>query len=150
MQTRPTASFTAYTPGEIIGKPYTELIAPRSLPAVSKLYQKRVAGVESKDLYAYLRRDRSGMSRPTENKVKRIIYDGRPAVAGICRDITERIETEKRISEAERFAYIGKLTTSLAHEIRNPLCSVKLNSQILLKNTALRRQRQKAHGDRGA
>ncbi len=124
-----------YTAGEIIGKPYTELIAPRSLPAVSRFYQKRVAGAESKDLYAYLRRDKSGMSRPTENKVKRITYDGRPAVAGICRDITERIETEKRIREAERFAYIGKLTTSLAHEIRNPLCSVKLNSQILLKNT---------------
>jgi len=125
-----------YTSSEIIGKPYTDLISPRSLPGVSRLYQKRVAGAESKDLYAYLRRDKSGRSRPTENKVKRITYDGRPAVAGICRDITERMETEKRIREAERFAYIGKLTTSLAHEIRNPLCSVKLNSQILLKNTA--------------
>ena len=125
-----------YTNGEIIGRPYTELISPRSLPTVARLYQKRMAGAKSKDLYAYLRRDKAGRSRPTENKVKRITYDGRPAVAGICRDITERMETEERIREAERFAYIGKLTTSLAHEIRNPLCSVKLNSQILLKNTA--------------
>ncbi|MGA3173936.1 MAG: ATP-binding protein [Syntrophorhabdales bacterium] len=125
-----------YSLKEIIGKPYTELIAPRSLPAVARLYKKRMAGAEAKDLYAYFRRDKSGRSRPTENKVKSIPYDGHPAVAGICRDITERMETEKRMREAERFAYIGKLTTSLAHEIRNPLCSVKLNSQILLKNTA--------------
>jgi len=44
------------------------------------------------------------------------------------------METEKRIRESERLAHIGKLTTSLAHEIRNPLSSVKMNRQIILKN----------------
>ena len=43
------------------------------------------------------------------------------------------MEPEKRC-ESERLAHIGKLTTSLAHEIRNPLSSVKMNSQIILKN----------------
>jgi signal transduction histidine kinase len=47
------------------------------------------------------------------------------------------METEKRIRESERLAHIGKLTTALAHEIRNPLSSVKMNSQIILKNSAL-------------
>jgi len=124
------------TPQEIVGTPYTQLIAPESLPAVRRLYQRRMAGEEARDLYVYLRRHRSGRRLPTENKVKRITYAGHPAVAGICRDITERMEAEGRMREAERFAHIGKLTTSLAHEIRNPLCSVKLNSQILLKNTS--------------
>ncbi len=45
----------------------------------------------------------------------------------------ELMETEKRIRESERLAHIGKLTASLAHEIRNPLSSVKMNSQIILK-----------------
>jgi signal transduction histidine kinase len=71
---------------------------------------------------------------PTENKVKRIVFREANAVAGICRDITERIEAERRLREAERLAHIGRLTASLAHEIRNPLSSVKLNSQIILKN----------------
>ncbi len=124
-----------YTPQEMAGMPYTETIAPRSLAAVRRLYEKRMAGEDSKDLYAYLRRHKNGKALPTENKVKRVLYQGEYAVAGICRDITERIKIEKRIREAERFAYIGKLTASLAHEIRNPLCSVKMNSQILLKNT---------------
>src|SRR4030043_608863 len=123
-----------YSPQEMFGKLYTDLNAPKSLPKVHRLYEKRMAGEDQKDLYIYLRRDKNGNTLPTENKVKRILYQGDYAVAGICRDTTERIETEKRIRESERLAHIGKLTTSLAHEIRNPLSSVKMNSQIILKN----------------
>jgi PAS domain S-box-containing protein len=123
------------TPHEMLGKSYTELVTPKSLPAVRRLYEKRMIGEDSEDMYIYFRRHRDGSSLPTENKVKRILYRGEYAVAGICRDITERIETEKRIRESERLAHIGKLTTSLAHEIRNPLSSVKMNIQIILKNT---------------
>ena len=122
-------------PHDIIGRPYTELIAPRSLPVVKSLYEKRMAGEDTEDLYVYFRRHKDGSSLPTENKVKRILYQGEHAIAGICRDITERIETERRIRESERLAHIGKLATSLAHEIRNPLSSVKMNIQIILKNT---------------
>ena len=124
-----------YSLQEMVGKPYTDLIAPKSLRMVQSLYEKRMAGEDTKDLYIYLRRHKNGNALPTENKVKRILYQGEYAVAGICRDITERIEIEKRIRESERLAHIGKLTTSLAHEIRNPLSSVKMNTQIILKNS---------------
>ncbi|MCX8117669.1 MAG: PAS domain S-box protein [Desulfobacterota bacterium] len=125
-----------YTYEEMLGKPYEELIAPESLPFVRRLYEDRMAGVDTKDLYIYFRRHKNGSLFPTENKVKRILFQGEVAIAGICRDITERIEAEKRMRESERLAHIGQLTTSLAHEIRNPLSSVKMNSQIILKNMA--------------
>jgi PAS domain S-box-containing protein len=63
-----------YTPQEMAGMPYTETIAPRSLAAVRRLYEKRMAGEDSRDLYTYLRRHRNGKAIPTENKVKRILY----------------------------------------------------------------------------
>jgi signal transduction histidine kinase len=44
---------------------------------------------------------------------------------------------EKRSREVERMTYIGQLITSLSHEIRNPLSSVKMNLQILSKNMIL-------------
>jgi two-component system sporulation sensor kinase A len=56
---------------------------------------------------------------------------------GVCKDITERRLMEERIRERERLAYIGQLTTLLAHEIRNPLSSVKMNVQILAKKLNL-------------
>ena len=36
--------------------------------------------------------------------------------------------------ESERMATIGQITTSLSHEIRNPLSAIKMNLQILKKN----------------
>ncbi|HOL05154.1 MAG TPA: PAS domain S-box protein [Syntrophorhabdaceae bacterium] len=124
-----------YSLNEVIGKPYSDFVAARSLPMVKRLYERRLEGKDSKDLYMYFRRHRDGNIYPTENKVKGIIYQGSFAVAGICRDITERMEAERRIRESERLAHVGKLTTSLAHEIRNPLSSVKMNIQIITKKT---------------
>lgn len=128
------AELHGYQPEEVVGKPYVDFVAEESRLQVEKLYRQRMSGRETTDLYVYLRRHKSGQTLPTENKVKRILFREAKAVAGICRDITERTEAERRIREAERLAHIGRLTASLAHEIRNPLSSVKLNSQIILKN----------------
>lgn len=122
-----------YTPTEVIGRPYLDFIAPESRVEIKKLYRERVERGYAQDLYVYYRRTREGLGLPTENKVKLIFYQGERAVAGICRDITERMEMERKVRESESLAHIGQLTTSLAHEIRNPLSSIKMNIQILMK-----------------
>ena len=61
-------------------------------------------------------------------------HGGIVGLVGIGRNITERILMEQRVREAERMAAIGKITTSLSHEIRNPLSAIKMNLQILKKN----------------
>ena len=38
------------------------------------------------------------------------------------------------LQESERMAYIGQITASLSHEIRNPLSAIKMNLQILSSN----------------
>lgn len=124
-----------YKPAEVIGRPYLDFIAHESKDEVKELYEDRIAhNKQSQNLYMYYRLHKNGTSFPTENKVKLIMYQGKPAVAGICRDITIRMEMERQIRESENLAHIGQLATSLAHEIRNPLSSVKMNIQILLKN----------------
>jgi len=126
-----------YKPGEVIGRPYIDFIAAESREEVKRLYEDRIANEgQTQDLYTYYRLHKNGANLPTENKVKLIVYEGKEAVAGICRDITGRMEMEKRMRESESLVHIGQLTTSLAHEIRNPLSSVKMNIQILLKNVA--------------
>ena len=46
----------------------------------------------------------------------------------------ETEETQRRLVQSEKLAQIGRLAASIAHEIRNPLTSVKLNIQKVLED----------------
>jgi len=46
----------------------------------------------------------------------------------------ETEEAQRRLVQSEKLAQIGRLAASIAHEIRNPLTSVKLNIQKLLED----------------
>lgn len=132
-----------YTKREIIGKQYTDFIAQESMVEVKKIYEKRVAEGLSKEQYIYYRLHKNGTALPTENTVTLTYYQGKMAAIGICRDITERVEVERRIRESESLAHIGHLTTSLAHEIRNPLSSAKMSIQMILKNETFEEKDQR-------
>ena len=124
-----------YKRAEVLGRPYTDFVAPESLEEVRKIYEKRLEGVDRREVYTCFRLHKDGRSLPTENRVNVVRYQGRVAALITCCDITERIQIEERIREAEQFARIGQLTTSLAHEIRNPLSAARLGIQMLLKNS---------------
>ena len=123
-----------YTKKETIGRQITDFIAPESRSEVQQIYEERMQKKDSREQYVYFRLHKSGAALPTENTVTLATYQGKMAAIGICRDITERVEIEKRMREAESLARIGHLTTSLAHEIRNPLSSAKMSIQMILKN----------------
>jgi two-component system sensor histidine kinase PilS (NtrC family) len=46
-------------------------------------------------------------------------------------DITERKELEHQLLHSERLATIGEMSAKVAHEIRNPLSSISLNTELL-------------------
>ena len=46
-------------------------------------------------------------------------------------DITERKELEHQLLHSERLATIGEMSANVAHEIRNPLSSISLNTELL-------------------
>ncbi len=52
-------------------------------------------------------------------------------VMGIIHDISETQILQKKLESEERLASLGRLATGIAHEIRNPLSSVKMNLVIL-------------------
>lgn len=55
----------------------------------------------------------------------------------ICKDITQIKKTEERLILTERLSSLGELTAGVAHELRNPLAGIKINTQILLRNKTL-------------
>src|SRR4030095_10537001 len=56
---------------------------------------------------------------------------------GLIRDITEFRLLSQQLLQSDRRATIGQLSTQIAHEIMNPLSSIKMNIRILSKRDGL-------------
>lgn len=122
-----------YALQEVLDQSYLDFVAPESAEMMDSIFNERCRFRNIPDGYTYNRMHKDGSALPTESKVKFIRYRNRLAIAGVCRDITERIKMERRVREAENLAHIGQLTASLAHEIRNPLSSIKMSIQMALQ-----------------
>ncbi|MDT8858637.1 PAS domain S-box protein [Alkalihalobacillus sp. MEB130] len=57
--------------------------------------------------------------------VPTVIDDEVLGAIGYAMDVTKEIETEKRLRKTEKLSVVGELAASVAHEIRNPLTSIK-------------------------
>ncbi|MBN2706288.1 MAG: PAS domain S-box protein, partial [Deltaproteobacteria bacterium] len=114
-------------PENLQGREFTELFVGGEEPAA--MSEPEAFATEA------VRAD--GRRFPVEIKLDRIQYDGRPALAGVCRDIVERMATARRELEHERLLVIGRVATVFAHEIRNSLSSIKVNVRVLQRRLDL-------------
>lgn len=128
----------SYPLEEVLGKKFYIFVASESRAKVAEIYTNSLNMKPTPPIFEFMRLNKDGRSFPTEIMAKVTRYENRLSNIGICRDITERVKMEQRVREAERMAYIGQITTSLSHEIRNPLSAVKMNLQILKKHPQLR------------
>lgn len=69
---------------------------------------------------------------PLRNAEGRIVGASR-----ICKDITHLKKAEERLVLAERLSSLGELTAGVAHELRNPLAGIKINTQMLSRKKDL-------------
>jgi PAS domain S-box-containing protein len=123
---------------EVLGRKFFLFVAPDDRKKVLSIYRRSLTKRFVPRTFEYLRLTQDGKMFPTEILAKNTHYEKRLSSIGICRDITQRLQMEQRVRESERMAYIGQITTSLSHEIRNPLSAVKMNLQILQNHPRLR------------
>ena len=119
---------------DVQGKKFSRFVAASEREEILKIYSDSSDSRIIPMVFEYKRLVKSGNEFPTEIRGKTTSYGNKISSIGICRDITERTRMEKKVRENERMAYIGQITASLSHEIRNPLSSIKMNLQILSSN----------------
>jgi signal transduction histidine kinase len=74
-----------------------------------------------------------------EESEQLVVLAGRISAAlGRARAIRERLQLQRRLYAREKFASLGQLAASVAHEVRNPLSSIKTLVQCMEEELAAR------------
>jgi two-component system sporulation sensor kinase A len=72
-----------------------------------------------------------GQSIQVETTETPLMYQGKPAVQLMMRDISERKHVEEMLRRSEKLSILGELAAGIAHEIRNPLTAMRGFTQLL-------------------
>jgi len=114
------------------------------------LLAKRITGPLKRLVEGTVRISRGDFSQEIEPGSADEIGDLARSFNEMTRDLLETRqrmeEANKRLVQAEKLASIGRLSATIAHEIRNPLTSVKLNIQKLIQEDGLGEE-EKEHLD---
>ena len=118
-----------HRPEDFIGKPFQDFLTDSEAPRVVQAFAEVVNGRSVENLQMEVRKN-DGSLVIFEANASPIIRGGEiVGVQGIFRDVTER----KRMEELKKLATIGELSTMVAHDLRNPLTSIR-NANFYLKN----------------
>jgi diguanylate cyclase (GGDEF)-like protein/PAS domain S-box-containing protein/putative nucleotidyltransferase with HDIG domain len=86
---------------DMVGRPFTDFVSPEHRELMVERASARQAGERIPAQYEFKALRKDGTDFDAEISVSRITYQGRPAVQGIVRDITERKRMEEALRESE-------------------------------------------------
>lgn len=111
------------------GKHFTEFVAPEHRVSMLEKWKEIKRGTY-KPFEIEIKKD--------DGSVKNLLLTSGPIKGTdryvvVQRDITEFKSLEKKFYESQKLAAVGQLSAGIAHEVRNPLSSIKMSLQILEK-----------------
>lgn len=145
MFNRGAESIFEYKAREVMGKNVTIFVPEGSRKAHENGFKQLLETGKSKVFEGGLQvlgRKKDGRVFPMELRVTSILQQGQQLFVGTVRDITNRIEAEKRLETAQRqiiasqkLAAVGELAAGVSHEVLNPVNIISVHTQVLQRKT---------------
>jgi len=120
-----------YTPDEIRAHDIVDFVDPASRAMVEGRYEQRLRGDPLPTRYEVKLRKKDGTPIDVELHVSVIVYQGKPAVQAIIRDMTEYKLLQEQLIRTERLQAVGQMATGVAHDFNNLLAIILGRAQLL-------------------
>ena len=119
-----------YSEEEFLSMSYIPIIPEEDIEMTTSHFQNATKGITQHYETKVVHKDGRVLHIRVTN-IPIVVDEEIVGVYGIARDITKQIETEKLLLRSEKLSAVGQLSASIAHEIRNPLTSIKGFIQLL-------------------
>lgn len=116
----------------IANKAYVEAFRSELNPSTSSNRNLNVEARHTPNSYETIIVDNHGVKRNLEvTEIPMTATKGHQLMLYVANDITQRLQEEEYIRQTEKLGVLGELAAGVAHEIRNPLTSLKGFIQLL-------------------
>ncbi|MBD3277579.1 MAG: PAS domain S-box protein [Candidatus Aegiribacteria sp.] len=112
---------TGYTLKEFLGKSVLDYVSDESRPLIIKNMTDRISGFGAPEVYNIEVVASDGSAIPVELNISQIHYDGHQAYLVIFHDLSERMELEDQLRQAQKMDAVGQLAGGVAHDFNNIL-----------------------------
>jgi PAS domain S-box-containing protein len=117
-------------PGKLVGRHWTVLI-PKEVHQAGGTWKSGTLGEGSGPCEIQVQRP-DGTSVPVLVSAWPLVDESQPkAMAWLLNDLTERYRLEANLRQSEKMAWLGQSTSSVAHELNNPLTIILLQIKLL-------------------
>ncbi len=122
---------TGFGPEELKGMPLASLMSNRDTKSDMSVISILKTGISGNRFDSQLHA-KNGEKINVEVSASSILHEGREAFLIFVRDLTERIELERKLIHAQKMDAIGTLAGSVAHDLNNILSGIVSYPDLLL------------------